>query len=127
MFRTKPVKVLLVDDELSTQKMIERRLVANGYEVLLAGDGVEALEVAFDKHPDVIVMDVMLPGMNGDDAAYRLRNDSRTEKIPVIFLTCLVKPGEAVATDYKVGDNVMLPKPCDSARLISMIEKAAGN
>ena len=123
----KPVKVLLVDDELSVQKMIERRLSANGYEVVTANDGRHAIQFALEHSPDVIVMDIIMPDMNGDDVAYRLRKDKKTAHIPIIFLTCLVKPNEALASDFVVGENVMLPKPTDSARLISMIEKAVGN
>ena len=124
--RTRPLKVLLVDDELSTQKMVGRRLEASGYQVLLAGSGRLALELARDQSPDVIVMDIMMPDMSGDDAAFRLKNDERTARIPIIFLTCLVQPNEASESNFKAGENMILPKPMDSGQLISTIEKVVG-
>jgi CheY-like chemotaxis protein len=118
----KPLKVLLADDETGVQKMVSRRLVSQGYEVILADDGEQALRLAREKLPDIIVMDVMMPKMNGDEVASELKNDARTAEIPIIFLTCLVKADEAWQSHFVVGNNPMLPKPLDSVRLVSMIE-----
>ena len=117
-----PSTILLADDEPTLQKLIERRLHANGYWVLVAKDGEEALRLAREKHPDVIVMDIMMPKMNGDDVARRLQSDPGTSKIPVIFLTCLVRPEEAMESRYMIGKNHMLPKPLDSNALLVMIK-----
>ncbi len=121
-----PSVVLLADDEPFLQKLIERRLRANGYLVVLANDGEEALKLAREKHPDVIVMDVMMPKMSGDDVAKELQADSSTSRIPIIFLTCLVRPEEAMEARYHIGRNMMLPKPLDSGTLLSMIKQAVG-
>ena len=123
---TVPSLVLLADDEPSLQKVVERRLRANGYLVILAGDGAEALRLAREKHPDVIVMDVMMPKMSGDNVARELQADARTSNIPIIFLTCLVKSQEAMESRYMVGRNMMLSKPLDSGTLLSMIKKVTG-
>ena len=118
----RPIRVLLADDELDVRKMIERRLAAKGYEVIVASDGEQALRLARDRSPDVLVLDIMMPKLPGDAVASELKNDSRTASIPVIFLTCLVGPDEAAKSEFHIGRNLVLPKPLESARLITMIE-----
>ena len=124
--KNRRVKVLLADDEPAVQQTIKRRLVAIGYEVIIANNGEEALWLARQENPDVIVMDIMMPKMNGDMVAAELKSDQRTIDIPIIFLTCLIQPDEALTPQHTVGNNLMLAKPLDSVRLVAMIEKVVG-
>ena len=117
-------KVLLADDEPSVQRVLARRLEAQGYQVLTALDGEEALEKARDEHPDVILLDIMLPKKSGNVVAAELREQSDTAEIPVIFITCLVNNDEARVMHYQSGGNRIMGKPIDSRDLVRLIEDA---
>src|SRR5688572_5338797 len=80
-------KILVVDDDEDIATVLRIALQVKGYEVSLAGNGREALECAANDTPDLIVMDVMMPEMDGYEALKRLREDKATSKIPVIMLT----------------------------------------
>ena len=115
-------KVLLVDDEPGVQRVLARRLEAQGYDVLTAADGEEALEKAHKEHPDVILLDIMLPKKSGNMVAAELREKNDTAKIPIIFITCLVNNDEARVMHYQSGGNRIMGKPIDSHDLIQLIE-----
>jgi two-component system, OmpR family, alkaline phosphatase synthesis response regulator PhoP len=80
-------KILLVDDDPDFVGAIRVMLEVNGFEVAVAHDGREGLEKAGEFHPDLIVLDMMMPVMNGREACRRLKSDPATKKIPVILLT----------------------------------------
>jgi CheY-like chemotaxis protein len=82
-------KVLLVDDSKLQRLQNEHALVKAGYEVLTAGDGEEALRVAREKLPDVIVLDLLLPKLSGSEVLRRLKSNAKTTEIPVIVLSGL--------------------------------------
>ena len=90
--------VLVVDDEKDITELISYNLTRHGYEVLNAFDGVEALEVAQRETPDLVLLDLMLPGLEGTEVARRLKADNRTSGIPIIMLTA-----KAEETDVVVG------------------------
>ena len=117
-------KILLVDDEPDVRNILARRLQAHGYEVVIAEDGEEALVKAGRERPDVILLDIMLPKMNGNTVAAELQEKIETARIPVIFMTCLVNTQEAKMMSYKSGGNKIMGKPIDSADLIKLIERA---
>ena len=108
--------ILFVDDEAALRKVMSRRLERLGFDVLTAESGEEGLRLARERHPDLILLDIMMPTMKGRDVCARLKADPATAAIPVIFLTALgladhVKAGmDAGAEDYLV-------KPVDSAAL----------
>src|SRR5688572_19856752 len=81
--------VLLVDDDRDLRRLAEMQLSLQGFQVLQAEDGLTALELARSKAPDVILLDMMLPGMTGADVLRALHADPSTEDIPVIFLSAL--------------------------------------
>src|SRR5438046_8654140 len=87
----KPI-VLLVDDYPDAREMYAEYLEFSGFDIVQAGNGVEAIERAIDSHPDVILMDLSLPVMDGWEATRRLKADERTNAIPVLAVT-----GRAVA------------------------------
>jgi len=82
-------KVLIVDDEAGIRELCRVNLVLAGYEVVEAGDGVKALEAARTEHPDLMFLDVLMPGMSGWEVLTALRADPATADIPVVMLTAL--------------------------------------
>ena len=108
MSTVSPRKILLVDDTKDIVFVVSRRLKSWGYEPLTADSGEEALRVAQEHIPDLILLDIMMPKMKGRDVCARLKADARTAHIPVIFLTALslpdhIKAGlDAGAVDYIV-------------------------
>jgi two-component system cell cycle response regulator DivK len=114
---TRP-RVLIVDDVLTTRVLYRGWLRAAGFDVVEASNGVEALLRVRDALPDVIVMDLMLPLMDGWESTRRLKADSRTARIPVVALSGLTLVGEG-ATD--AGCDAFLTKPCTSTDLVTAI------
>lgn len=116
-------RVLLVDDEPAIRKVIERMLEAEGYEVLHAGDGAEALELAWREPVDTIVLDMRMPGMSGLEVCRQLRADPRTEHTPVVFVTGMADRQfrrdalHAGATDF-------LAKPFDEIELLARLRNS---
>jgi DNA-binding response OmpR family regulator len=91
-------RILIVDDERDIVDLVRYNLNKNGYEALVACDGQQALEIAKAQLPDLIVLDLMLPGLHGTEVARKLKSDSRTSNIPIVMLTA---KGEE--TDVVVG------------------------
>ncbi len=91
-------RVLVVDDEKDIVDLIRFNLERNGYDVLTAGDGITALELAAKEIPDLIVLDLMLPGVNGTEVARRLKADPATANVPIVMLTA-----KSEETDVIVG------------------------
>ena len=81
--------VLVVDDEPYNLELIEAMLSASGYEVYLAGGGEEALPLAHEKRPDLIILDLMMPGISGFEVCARVKMDPQTGGTPVLFVTSL--------------------------------------
>jgi signal transduction histidine kinase len=103
---TKPIHILLVDDNLNNLKVLSEAIQGNGWKALMATDGESAIEQAEYACPDLIILDVMMPGIDGFETCRRLKAHSVTENIPVIFMTALsdsidkVKGLEIGAVDY---------------------------
>jgi len=114
-------KVLLVDDEPHIRRIGELSLKNVGkWSVVLASSGAEAIEVAARETPDVILLDVMMPGMDGQDTLALLRARQDTAKIPVIFMTAKVQKHEV--DRYRAGGAVgVIPKPFDPMALPAQI------
>lgn len=121
------MKILLADDEKSVQHVLGRRLQARGYEVVTASNGEEAVQKAGNEHPDLILMDIMMPKKNGNEAAAELHERKDTAHIPIIFLTCLVNNEEARRMNYKSGNHRIMGKPIDPNGLIRLIEETRHN
>jgi two-component system, cell cycle response regulator DivK len=103
--------VLVVDDVDHGREIFAEYLEFRGFRVATAADGLEAMEKAFELHPDVILMDLSLPGIDGWEATRRLKQDDRTRDIPIIALTAHAL---AAAHDKarEVGCNAVVTKPC---------------
>jgi CheY-like chemotaxis protein len=113
--------ILLVEDNEMNRDMLSRRLIRRGYAVTLAEDGAQGLDLARAQMPDLILMDMSLPVIDGWEATRRLKEAPETQRIPIIALTAhamvedMVKATEAGCDDYDT-------KPVDLARLLGKIE-----
>ena len=116
-------RVLVVDDYPDAREMYSEYLLFAGFDVIEAGNGVEALERAADSAPDIILMDLSLPVMDGWEATRRLKADKATADIPIVALT-----GHALAGilegAQKAGCDVFVTKPCLPEDLVKEIQKA---
>ncbi|MCZ7355770.1 MAG: response regulator [Candidatus Methanoperedens sp.] len=103
-------KILIVDDEMATLLPLKRSLEAEGYNVIEAYDGYEAVEKSKTEMPELIILDLMLPGMNGFEACSQLKKDAYTEKIPVIMLTAKDEVHDKVE-GLEIGADDYVTKP----------------
>lgn len=121
-----PKCVLVIDDELAIQTVIQVCLEEFGdWDVLTASSGAEGLEVAATKHPDAILLDVSMPGMDGLMTLQKLRDNEATRHIPVMFLTAHVEP-EAQSNFAKLAIAGVISKPFDPLELVEQIRTAFG-
>ena len=118
-------KILLVEDNEMNRDMLSRRLVRQGYEVVVAIDGGEAVSMAASEKPDVILMDMSLPVMDGWEATRRVKAESATRAIPVIALTAnaLVEDREKALA---AGCDDFDTKPVELPRLLEKIKTQLG-
>jgi pilus assembly protein CpaE len=114
-------RVLFVDDEAQIRKLLSTWLTRQGYEVIVANDGWEALKAIRAKAPDLVITDVNMPNMNGLELTRRLRADHRTARIPVIMLSAR-KQADDVLTGYAEGADEYIPKPVEMAVLSAKVE-----
>jgi len=114
-------KILLVEDNEISRDLLSRRLRKIGYDIVMAADGNQAISVAAREHPDVILMDMTLPGIDGWDATRELRRRRDTARIPVIALTAHTLPSDR-ARALAAGCDEYEPKPVELAGLIHKIE-----
>jgi putative two-component system response regulator len=108
--------VLVIDDQISSQQAIAQALAPLGFVVVTESDGEEGLRVAHDRAPDVILLDVMMPGLDGYEVCRRLKGDVETQLIPVVFLTGL-DSRQARLQGLEVGAADFLAKPFDLVEL----------
>jgi DNA-binding response OmpR family regulator len=113
-------RVLVVDDEKDLVDLISYNLARGGYEVLAAYDGKEALEIAQREVPDLVVLDLMLPGLDGTEVARRLKADSRTAGIPIVMLTAKGEETDVVV-GLTIGADDYVTKPFSMKILLARI------
>ncbi|MFH1798134.1 MAG: response regulator [Candidatus Omnitrophota bacterium] len=116
-------RILVVDDEIELVKAIRLRLEHAGYEVLLAYNGREGFEKAEKEKPNLILMDVLMPEMDGLQAVEKLKTNNQTEAIPVLMLTAKSQLTDVTkATNLGAEDYIV--KPFDSKVLLEKVKKA---
>jgi len=118
-------KLLLVEDNEMNRDMLSRRLRKKGYEVAIAVDGQAGLEMATSEGPELILMDMSLPIMDGWTATKHIKADDATNKIPVIALTAHAMEGDRIKA-LEAGCDDYDTKPIDLKRLLSKIEALLG-
>jgi DNA-binding response OmpR family regulator len=112
--------VLVVDDDPVIQKLLQVNFELEGYKVITASDGVEGLARARADHPDAIILDIMMPRMNGLDVARALKADVETEAIPVLLLSAKAQASD-VAVGMEIGADDYITKPFDPAELLERV------
>src|SRR6201997_4203051 len=115
-----PPLILVVDDVADNVDILQMRLESQGYEVVTAGDGVEALEKTRELLPDLILLDIMMPKMDGIETVKRLKADASLPFIPVILVTAKADGADVVAGLESGGDDY-LTKPVDHAALSARV------
>ena len=113
-------KILLVEDNDMNRDMLSRRLVRNGYEVSLAIDGQQGVDMALSERPDLILMDMSLPVIDGWEATRQIKANDTTRRIPVIALTAHAMAGDREKA-IEVGCDDYDTKPVEIARLLGKI------
>ena len=113
-------KILIVEDNEMNRDMLSRRLVLRGHEVVIAEDGGVALEMALREFPDLILMDMGLPVMDGWEATRRLKADARTASVPVIALTAHAMADDRMRA-LEAGCDDFDTKPIDLDRLLGKV------
>ena len=119
-------KILVVEDEQELVKAIQIRLGQAGYEVLFAYDGMEALDKARKEKPDLIILDLMLPKMDGYKVSALLKRDEKYKKIPIIMLTARAQDSDE-KLGFEVGADAYITKPFQHeivlAKISELLEK----
>lgn len=114
-------KILFIDDEPGYTRAMTYALEKEGYEVISASNGLQALIKAQKGNPDLIILDVMLPGMDGFEVCSRLRNDPQTSHIPIIMVSAKGQDSDK-STGLRVGALDYLTKPVDNSALLGKID-----
>ena len=123
MEEEKKIRVLVVDDDQTLLDMYSERLGASNFEVITAADGEEALKITREKMPDCILLDILLPKMNGFDVLHSIRATEETKNIPVIMLTALVQESNKEKGMAEGADDFILKSETTSTDVISKIKE----
>lgn len=114
-------KILIVEDEKDIVKMLEYNLKKEGFRIISAQDGEDALEYAVREHPDLVILDLMLPGMDGLEACRELKKETKTALIPIIMLTAKAQESDKVV-GLELGADDYVTKPFSPRELIARIK-----
>ena len=120
----KKIKILIIDDEEKIGQLLKKSLmeIAN-YEVMTSNDGRDGLLLAKQFQPDAILLDVVMPRISGDEVAYQLLEEPQTAKIPIIFMTGLIREEEANANSQQIGGRHSLAKPLHINQVVEKIKQ----
>jgi two-component system alkaline phosphatase synthesis response regulator PhoP len=123
-------KILVVDDDPAALRLVQYILQREGYEVITASNGLEGLRKATGESPDLIVLDIMLPGIDGFEIASRLRGQPSTSRTPIIMMSAKARDIDK-ATGLKVGADDYITKPADPSdvakRVAALLARRQGS
>ena len=114
-------KVLIVDDEPNILMSLEFLLKKSGYKVFIARDGREALDIVEKELPDIILLDVMMPEVDGYEVCQKIKNDKETAHIKIVFLSAKTKQ-EDIDKGYELGADLYISKPFSTRNLITKVD-----
>jgi DNA-binding response OmpR family regulator len=119
------IKVLIIDDEVDFCYFVQKNLTQNGmFDVVIATNGQDGIDLAKNEEPDIILLDLFMPDMPGEDVAAALKENTATAGIPILFVTALATNDDIVdSKENKIGNNYILPKPIRTKKLIETIMK----
>lgn len=119
---TDEATVLFADDDEMMRALVESRLLAKGYRVLIADTGLAALSIAAEARPTVIVLDWMMPGLGGPEVCRRLKESQDTAHIPILLLTARAKEDD-IRTGFDNGADDYLTKPFEVSELLEALDR----
>lgn len=115
-------RILVVDDEVALARLVQINLQRDGHEAWIVHDGTAALDAIAASQPDLVILDVVMPGMDGFEVLRRLKADSETADIPVIMLTGR-SDDESIVTGWTGGVDCYMTKPFDPSDLLTMVSR----
>ena len=120
--RAQPATILVADDEQDIRELVAYRLSRAGYTIIEARDGQEALELAADQAPDMAVLDVMMPRLNGVDLTKRFRHTPATERMPILLMSASVQEAD-ISRGFAAGADGYLTKPFTPDQLLTRVRE----
>jgi len=114
-------KILVIEDDPAGLRLVGYTLKKQGYEVVTASNGLEGLKKAREEGPDLVIMDLMLPGVDGFEICHRLRTEPQTARLPILVLSGKTREADR-DTALKVGADAYLTKPASPAEVIKQVE-----
>jgi len=114
-------KILVIEDDPATLRLVDYSLRHDGYQVLTASNGLEGIQKAHNEAPDLIILDVMLPGMDGFEICHSLRSEPDTAQLPILMLSAKAQEIDK-NTGLKVGADDYLAKPADPSEIVRRVE-----
>jgi DNA-binding response OmpR family regulator len=115
-------KILIVDDETDLRFVIGKMLTKEGYEIIEAESGEEALEVLKENSPDLILLDVMMPGLDGWETCAKMKSEEKTNSIPIIMLTAKTADEDKIKALEECGAVWHISKPIDRSKFIEAVK-----
>ena len=114
-------KILVIEDDPNALRLVGYTLEQEGYQVVTASDGLEGLAKARDEHPDLIVLDIMLPGLDGYEICYQLRKQLDTSVLPILVISARARQDDK-DIGFRVGADDYLTKPVDPLTMVAQIK-----
>jgi DNA-binding response OmpR family regulator len=118
-------KLLIIEDDPTALRLIEYTLKQRGYQVMTTRNGLEGIITAQKEEPDLIILDIMLPGIDGFEVCKRLRNGTQTARIPILIISAKIQK-EDINTGFRAGANDYLCKPASPSEIITRVESLLG-
>jgi DNA-binding response OmpR family regulator len=115
-------KILVIEDDPATSRLVDYSLRHDGFDVIRAANGLEGIRKARTEAPDLVILDVMLPGMDGFEICHRLRADAATARLPILMFSAKAQEIDK-DTGLKVGADEYLTKPAAPAEIVSRVKK----
>ena len=114
-------KVLVIEDDPSASELMVHTLEPEGYQVITASNGLEGLKKAMDERPDLIILDVMLPGLDGYEVCQRLRRKPEIATLPILMISAKARQDD-IDTGINMGGNDYLTKPSKPSEILAKVE-----
>ena len=121
-----PKKILIIEDDRSAARLAQYTIQQAGYDVIIAYDGYEGLEKTLNEHPDLLILDIMLPGLDGYEVCHRLRGEPETITLPILMISAKARE-EDRNIGLKVGADDYLAKPVEPSVMLQKIEELLAN
>ncbi len=119
-------KILVIDDEETIQYLVKDVLAEKGYEVIAAGNGLEGIKKTIEEKPDLVIVDIMMPYLDGYHMIYKMINEEYVEKLPAFMILSVRSKTLDKNLGERIGAYTYLSKPFKSEELVQLVERAIG-